>query len=160
MKRSFLVLFVIVISLTSKAQLSVGTMAPEIKLPDAKDSIVNLSSFKGKVVLLDFWASWCRPCRASNPGVVRLYNKYKNKGLVVFGVSIDSKKALWLNAVKQDRITYQQVNDNAGWNSKVAEAYNVNEIPSTFLIDKTGKIVAVDAEGKSLENKVKALLED
>ena len=77
----------------------------------------------------------------------------------MFGVSIDSKKAQWLAAVKQDKITYQQVNDNAGWNSKVAEAYNVNEIPSTFLIDKTGKIVAVDAEGKSLENKVKALLE-
>jgi peroxiredoxin len=159
MKRSFLIALVMIVSLTSKAQLTVGTIAPEITLPDAKDSVVNLSSFKGKVVLIDFWASWCMPCRASIPGVVRLYNKYKDKGFVVLGVSIDRRKSDWLGAVKKDKITYQQVNDITGWNSKVAEAYNVNEIPATFLLDKNGKIVAVDAEGKALENKVKALLQ-
>src|SRR5688500_2936107 len=99
MKKLFTaVAFVLTIS-TVNAQLKPGDMTSEISLPNAKDSLVNLSSFKGKIVLLDFWASWCAPCRSANPGVVKLYNKYKAKGFEVFGVSIDSKKAAWLKAV-------------------------------------------------------------
>ena len=140
------------------AQLKVGDIPPEISLPNTKDSLVNLSSFKGKIVLLDFWASWCAPCRAANPGVVKLHNKYKAKGFEVFGVSIDSKKANWLKAISQDGIKYTQVNDAAGWNSPIAEKYKVEQIPTSFLLDKTGKIVAIDLEGAQLENKLKELL--
>ena len=127
----------------SNAQVSAGHMTPEISLPNAKDSLVNLSSFRGKVVLIDFWASWCGPCRAGNPGVVKLYNKYKSKGFEVFGVSLDSKKSAWLKAIVQDKIKYTQVNDHTGWNSPVAEKYGVNQIPTSFLLDQAGNIIAV-----------------
>lgn len=139
-------------------QVKVDQVAPEISLPGVNDSPVKLSSFKGKVVLIDFWASWCGPCRASMPSVIKLYDKYKAKGFEVFGVSIDSKKKDWLKAIAQDKITYPQVNDKAGWYSKTTEVYGVNAIPNTFLLDKTGKIVAIDLEGEQLENKVKVLL--
>ena len=140
------------------AQVKVDQIAPEILLPGVNDSPVKLSSFKGKVVLIDFWASWCGPCRASIPSVIKLYDKYKAKGFEVFGVSIDSKKKDWLKAIAQDKITYPQVNDKAGWYSKTTEVYGVNAIPNTFLLDKTGKIVAIDLEGEQLENKLKMLL--
>jgi len=137
----------------------VGQQAPEISLPDTKGNITNLSSLKGKVVLIDFWASWCMPCRVSIPAVVKLYNKYHSKGFEVYGVSIDEKKNAWLKAIKQDNINYTQVNDKAGWYAKVAEAYGVNEIPATFLIDKKGTIIAVNPEGKELEDKINELLQ-
>jgi peroxiredoxin len=158
MKKSFLFMFLFFVFTQSFAQNKLGDVASDIALLNTKDSSINLHSLKGNVVLIDFWASWCGPCRASNPGVVRLYNKYKSKGFVVFGVSIDSKKSNWLKAIKQDKITYIQVNDNAGWNSKVAAAYGVNQIPTTFLLDTDGKIVAIDLEGKLLEKKIIALL--
>ncbi len=159
MKKIFFSLLISLTAVSATAQLRPGTMAPEISLPDTKDSIINLSSLKGKVVLVDFWASWCGPCRAANPSVVKLYNKYKGKGFEVFGVSIDSKKTAWVKAIKQDRIKYTQVNDVAGWYSKVAETWGVNEIPASFLLDKTGKIVAFDAEGTVLDKLVNDLLQ-
>lgn len=140
------------------AQVKVDQMAPEISLPGVKDNTVNLSSLKGKVVLVDFWASWCSPCRAAIPSVIKLYDKYKAKGFEVFGVSIDSKKVDWLKAIDHDKIKYTQVMDKDGWNSAVAEKYGVYSIPSSFLLDKTGKVIAVDLDGEALENKVKSLL--
>jgi peroxiredoxin len=144
---------------STTAQVKVGQMAPDISLPDANGSIVKLSSLKGKVVLIDFWASWCRPCRASIPAVIKLYEAYKTKGFEVYGVSIDEKKKSWINAVSQDGINYTQVNDKAGWYAKVTEVYGVNEIPSTFLLNKNGEVVAVNLEGKELEDKIKELLQ-
>ena len=158
MRKAIVVVLFIVCATITNGQLKVGDMPPEVSLPNAKDSIVNLSSFKGKIVLLDFWASWCGPCRAANPGVVKLHNKYRLKGFEVFGISIDSKKAAWLKAIKDDKIKYTQVNDAAGWNSLVAEKYKVEQIPTSFLLDKMGKIVAIDLEGTQLENKIKKLL--
>ncbi len=146
-------------SFLATAQLLPGMVVPDIILPDTNDSVVTLSSFRGKVVLIDFWASWCGPCRAANPGVVKLYKKYKDQGFEVFGVSVDKKKAEWVKAIKKDKITYQQVNDNGGWESKTLANYFVNEIPTSFLIDKAGRLVAVDLTGKGLKKLVAQLLE-
>ncbi len=145
-------------SFYTSAQVKAGQWAPEISLPGSKGDTVSLSSFKGKVVLIDFWASWCRPCRMSNPNVVRLYSKYKDKGFEVFAVSIDSKKSAWLKAVEQDKLTYTQVNDNKGWDAASASKYGVEGIPATFLLNKEGKIEAVDLEGTRLEERIKELL--
>lgn len=158
MKSAMIAMVFMLAGLITTAQVKVDQMAPEISLPDVKDNAINLSSLKGKVVLIDFWASWCGPCRAAMPNVIKLYDKYKAKGFEVFGVSIDSKKIDWLKAIANDKIKYTQVMDKDGWNSAVAEKYGVYSIPSTFLLDKTGKVIAVDLDGEDLENKVKALL--
>lgn len=146
------------VTVVVSAQAKIGELAPEIALPNANDSIIKLSSFRGKVVLVDFWASWCGPCRASHPAMVRLFNRYKEKDLQVFGVSIDSKKADWLKAMRQDKISYLQVNDRMGWNSVVGERYGLEQIPTSFLLDKSGKIIAIDLEGKELEKRIDLLL--
>jgi thiol-disulfide isomerase/thioredoxin len=156
--RTILLLFAILLSLQAGAQVRVGQTAPEIALPGTKDSVLRLSSLQGKVVLIDFWASWCGPCRAANPAVVKLYNKYKAQGFEVFGVSIDRKKTAWLQAIEADKLPYIQVNDNGGRGATITETYNVTAIPTTFLLDKNGKIIAIDLEGNQLEKRLKELL--
>ena len=159
MKNLFLAVLILMGSTVVKAQLRIGELAPDIALPGKADSIITLSSFNGKVVLIDFWASWCGPCRASNPYVLRLYKKYQASGFEVFAVSLDVNKPLWLKAIRRDKLTYTQVIDIDGWLSKVAEKYYVDAIPTNFLLDKTGKIVAINLDGKELSDKVKSLVE-
>jgi peroxiredoxin len=158
-KRLNMILLGLAMGLLANAQVRVGQVAPEIALPNAKDSIVTLSSFKGKVVLLDFWASWCYPCRESIPGVVKLYNKYKDKGFEVVAVSIDSKRSEWKKASKYFRLPYTSLLDPKGWNATVIDTYGINGIPATFLLDKEGRIVAIDEEGPALEAAIKGLLQ-
>ena len=109
--------------------------------------------------MLDFWASWCRPCRAENPNVVNVYNKYKNKGFTVYSVSLDQKREQWLNAISKDGLIWpNHVSDLQGWRSAAGAIYGINSIPKTFLIDRNGNIAATNLRGQELEKKVKELL--
>ena len=158
MKHIFVLTAVIFLSVTVNAQVSIGGQAPEISLPDKNGDTVKLSGLKGKIVLIDFWASWCVPCRRNNPFLVYLYKKYKSKGLEIYGLSIDEEKDRWLNAVKKDKLTWLQVMDDKGWDAPSALRYGVDAIPANVLLDKEGKIIAVNLEGQALEKKLKTLL--
>ncbi len=153
MKRLFLLSFIVVaLSFCSYAQPGLGSTVPDIALPNAKGETVKLSDLRGKVVLLDFWASWCGPCRQSNKKLQSLYSKYKNKGFEIFGVSVDDRQAAWLNAVRQDKIQWTQVIDTkATTGTPLLHVWNVRYIPATFLIDKQGKLVAVSPDHEGLE---------
>jgi peroxiredoxin len=135
-----------------------GAEAPEINLPDTNGKPLALSSFRGKVVLIDFWASWCRPCRAEMPNVVAAYAKYKSKGFEIYGVSLDRDKGAWLEAIAKDGITWPQVSDLKYWDCEAAKLYNVQGIPFTVLLDKDGKIIAKNLRGAELEEKLKQVL--
>lgn len=124
--------------------------------PDGKK--VSLSDFKGKYVLVDFWASWCRPCRAENPNVVSAYNRFKDKGFTVLGVSMDSNRDPWLAAIQQDKLTWTHISDLKGWGNEVGKLYGVTSIPQNFLIDKEGKIIAKDLRGAALDEKLAEII--
>ena len=158
MKKIFFAIVLTLFSTSLFAQVTIGQEAPEISLPNAAGNTITLSSLKGKIVLLDFWASWCGPCRAANPGIVKLYKKYKERGFEVYAVSLDESKKKWINAIKRDKLTYTQVIDVNVWESSVGLNYGLEAIPTNFLIDKTGKIVAIDLEGAALEKMIKSLL--
>jgi peroxiredoxin len=138
--------------------MSPGTRAADLSLPDRNGKLVRLSDLKGKVVLVDFWASWCGPCRKNNPRLVKLYHKYHSKGLEIYGISLDESHDDWQSAVSQDRMEWIQVIDDKGWNASSALTYGVDMIPSSFLLDRDGVIRKVNAEGWPLEAEVKTLL--
>ena len=144
----------------ANAQLKKGQPAPAISLVDPHDSVITLASFKGKVVLLDFWASWCGPCRASNHNLVKLYDELKNEGFEIVAVSLDDNKKAWLQAVKQDGLVYTQLIDPNGSGSGVANTYGIYQIPTSYIIDKQGRLQEKDLSGNALKNKVKELLKE
>lgn len=139
--------------------LSVGQPAPEIELPNPDGTVVKLSDLKGKYVLIDFWAAWCKPCREENPNVVRLYSQYKDKGFEVFGVSLDRTREDWVKAIADDGLEWTQVSDLKYFNSIAAELYQIEAIPATYMIDPDGNIIAKDLRGPSLESKLAELFD-
>jgi peroxiredoxin len=135
-------------------KVQVGQTAPEFTMNDTLGKPVSLSSLKGSMVLVDFWASWCGPCRAENPNVVAAFKKYGSKGFTVLGVSLDTDKSKWMDAIAKDGLNWAQVSDLAGWANAAAKQYGVMSIPANFLLDKEGKIIGSDLRGEKLMEKL------
>ena len=157
-KNIFLFLLIFVIVGEIEAQPRYGQDAYEIALPSASGDTIKLSSLKGKVVLLDFWASWCPPCRASNKKLAKFYPKYRDKGFEILSVSIDDNVRDWKRAILKDKVSWLQVIDRGGWDAPTAVKWNINAVPTSYLVDKEGKLIAMDLETKELEKALQELL--
>lgn len=163
-KASIILVAVIVVTagfMYKPADVAVGTKAPELAYKNPDGEVMKLSDLQGKVVLIDFWASWCRPCRYENPHVVKAYEKYKDakfingKGFTVFSYSLDKNPAAWKKAIQDDKLTWQHhVSDLKGWGSEGAVKYGVSSIPSNYLIDGKGNILAKNLRGEALEKAI------
>ncbi len=186
MRKSFITLFFVFVAFLSFAQdktkqstnwntpaealegLKPGNKAPELVYKNPNDSLIALSSLHGKIVLIDFWASWCGPCRRENPYVVEAYNEYKNKtfkggekGFTVYSVSLDMNKGAWVNAIANDKLAWPyHVSDLKYWSSDAGAKYNVNSIPTNWLIDGKGVIIAVSMHGEALSKKLESMLSE
>lgn len=139
------------------AKTGIGAVAPEIVVQTPEGETIKLSDFRGKVTMIDFWAAWCKPCRAENPNVVRLYNIYKDKGFEVFGVSLDQDKEKWVQAIKQDGLIWKHGSELRFWQSSFVPAYSLDGIPMTYLIDENGIIIAKGLRGQQLEAKLQEI---
>lgn len=143
-----------------RVDVSVGKVAPDFSAPTPDGAMLSLNDIKGKATIIDFWASWCRPCRIENPNVVKVYEKYHDKGLEIISVSLDknNQKDRWLKAIEDDNLQWHHVSNLKFWNEPVAQMYNVRSIPATFILDENGVIVAKKLRGQALENKIEELL--
>ena len=139
---------------------AIGEIAPLFEGPTPTGDRINLESFRGKVTIIDFWASWCRPCRIENPNLVRLYNRMHDKGLEILGVSLDRNKASWERAIADDGLTWNHVSNLKYWSDPIAQLYSVRAIPAAFVLDREGRIVAKNLRGAQLDAKIEELLAD
>lgn len=145
----------------NKAKIKIGMKAPDFTAPNPEGEQITLSKIKGKVTIVDFWASWCKPCRIENPNLVKLYDKYHSKGLEIISVSLErgNQKAFWIEAIKKDQLSWYNVSNLKFWQDPIAQAYSVNSIPATFILDENGILIAERLRGAELEAKIKSLLE-
>jgi peroxiredoxin len=145
----------------NKGKIKIGMQAPDFSAPNPEGKQVTLSDIKGKVTIVDFWASWCKPCRIENPNLVKLYDKYHSKGLEIISVSLErgNQKAFWIEAIKKDQLRWYNVSNLKFWQDPIAQAYSVNSIPATFILDENGVLIAERLRGAELEAKIKNLLE-
>ena len=145
----------------SKAVIEVNSIAPDFTAPDPEGNQITLSEILGKVTILDFWASWCRPCRVENPNFVKLYDKYHEKGLNIISVSLDreNQKSRWIKAIEKDNLSWYNVSNLKYWQDPVALMYNITSIPATFILDDKGTIIATRLRGSALEKKIDELFE-
>ncbi|WP_299902744.1 TlpA disulfide reductase family protein [uncultured Aquimarina sp.] len=142
----------------SIGKIDIGSEAEDFSAPNPEGKMVSLKESMGKITIIDFWASWCKPCRAENPNVVRVYNKYHDKGLNIIGVSLDRKKDHWTTAIDQDNLEWNHVSHLKFWQDPIAKAYGVRSIPATFIIDEKGNVIAKNLRGPALETKISELL--
>jgi peroxiredoxin len=147
-------------TVSTKPGLAIGMQAPDFTLPDPHGKAVTLSSFRGKYVLIDFWASWCAPCRQENRHTVQVYKEYKDKGFEILGVSMDKSEQAWHEAIQKDGLTWPQVSDLKEWNSEAGLLYDIQQLPTTFLLDKKGVIIAVDLRGDDLDRQLDKIFSD
>ena len=143
---------------SEREQLWVGKTAPELSLPDLNGKNLSISSFRGKYLLVDFWASWCGPCRSENPNLVRVFNQYKNKNFTILGVSIDRGRDEWIQAVQDDQLTWSHISDLRFWDSKAVETYKFDAIPYNVLVNPQGIVIAENLRGAQLEAKLQEVL--
>lgn len=137
---------------------AIGRQAPDFTQNNAEGKPISLRSLRGKYVLVDFWASWCGPCRAENPNVVKVYNTYKDKNFEILGVSLDEDRKAWLGAIEKDKLTWLHVSDLKGWQNEVAILYNVEAVPQNWLVDPNGIIIAKNMKGEELREKLLELI--
>ena len=135
-----------------------GKTIPDFEQADINGKMVNIKSLRGKYVLIDFWASWCGPCRGENPNVVNAYNKYKSKNFTVLGISLDKTKDAWVDAVKKDGLVWQQLSDLKFWSNAVAQQFGIQSIPQNYLIDPNGIVIGKNLRGEELEAKLASIL--
>jgi peroxiredoxin len=154
--KKIILLFSLIIGIsTANAQMKIGDSLPDFELKNNKSITINLASFKGKTVLVDFWASWCAPCRLANKKLAPLYNEYKNENFEIVGISLDTDKTKWMNAIQKDKLAYEQLIDSKGFDAKSAILFGVEELPNSYLFDASGKLVAINPTEEEIIMQIK-----
>ena len=155
MKKTILFLSLVISISTATAQMKIGDSLPDFELKNNKETTINLASLKGKTVLIDFWASWCAPCRLANKKLAPLYNQYKNDNFEIVAISLDTDKTKWMNAFQKDKLAYEQLIDYKGFDAKSALLFGVEELPNSYLFDVSGKLVAINPKEEQIIMQIK-----